>query len=352
LQLNPVTVPTRRLTMTRTGYLLCLYLVATAPLACDTRRLEPRKARQIVGKTQAEEKAKAANDQDVVAEEQALSPGTGRTVTAESAASRTFQVHSIGGSVLEVSVPSNGDVEELSSRISSIGSHGMLFHLISQDGTVLGDLAAPLPTECKLNIIKENPSPLFEAAQKVLQQATWPQASGTADLQSLRLGKCCKLGEFEDEGMNDVLKFFEDMDRDNEDPKYTVFQMTLIDGSDTCKHLIGVINTGSADANTGMWGEIYLRPEFKTVANIRDAGNDGDSEWEITDSTWYVPPSVALPKCGNDMTGGNRGRSPLKIHLSHALEIAYDGESTYVEGDGSPKSSFYEDEDKDEDEDE
>jgi len=253
------------------------------------------------------------------------------TGTAESAASRTFQVHSIGGSVLEVSVPSNGDVDELSSRISSIGSHGMLFHLISRDGTVLGDLAGPLPTECKLNIIKENPSPLFEAAQTVLHQATWPQTRGTTDhLESLRLGKCCQLGEFEDEGMNDVLEFFEGMSFDsvfesmkNADPNYTVFQMTLIDGSDKCKHLIGVINTGFPDANTGMWGEIYLRPEFKTVGNIRDVGTDSESVWEITDSTWYVPPSVALPECKNRMTGGNHASSPLEIHLSHALEIAY-----------------------------
>merc|ERR1712060_763778 len=81
----------------------------------------------------------------------------------------------------------------------------------------------------------------------------------------------------------------------------------------------GVINEGDGDANTGMWGSVYLRPGLQEVATIRSCG-DTESEWTIKDDTWYTAPSAPLPDCGDDgLCGGGNATTPLSKHLAHAL---------------------------------
>merc|ERR1712224_860744 len=91
------------------------------------------------------------------------------------------------------------------------------------------------------------------------------------------------------------------MEDDYDSCEYTVLEMTLIDGKDQHARLIGVINDGDADCNSGFWGAIYLRPTFKEVGSIVSSG-DTESTWEITDDTWYTQPSPALRRCGNELS--------------------------------------------------
>lgn len=236
---------------------------------------------------------------------------------------RVFKVQSLGGTGFEVSVPSKSTVEDLSSQVGSVGSCGVLFHLISEDGTMLDDPSGPLPSGSTMSVVKENPEPLCKAAQMVLNAAVWVQGNGRHEnLALLHLGKCCCFGKFPTKEWKDDPRMADFMEYNNfELGEYNIYQLTLVDGAGKYKELIGVINTGDADCNSGFWGSVYLRPEFKEVGGIFSRG-DSESKWEITDGSWYIAPSSALPQCENELTGGVNASTPLETHLAHALKIA------------------------------
>jgi len=114
--------------------------------------------------------------------------------------------------------------------------------------------------------------------------------------------------------------------------KYYVLEMTLIDGKDDHLRLLGIINTGDADCNTGYWGSVYTRPDFKEIATLE--GDTNSSHWNTDDTvdtvdSCYTAPSPALPKCNNPdqgpLLGGQSAESPFEVHLSHALGLALCG---------------------------
>merc|ERR1712150_136414 len=107
---------------------------------------------------------------------------------------------------------------------------------------------------------------------------------------------------------------------------YMVLQMTIVDGDDKHIRLFGVINEGCADANTGMWGSVYLRPSMEKVADIRSCG-DTESKWETASGFEYKDPVPPLPTEQNDdnnsLAGGaENADTPLRLHLAYSLESA------------------------------
>merc|ERR1711972_774139 len=97
--------------------------------------------------------------------------------------------------------------------------------------------------------------------------------------------------------------------------------MTLIDGKEKPLKMIGVINSGDADCNSGFWGSVYLRPDFIEIGGIISSG-DTESTWEIKDGSWYAAPEPPILRNRNDLCGGRNSKSPLETHLSHALAAA------------------------------
>jgi len=244
----------------------------------------------------------------------------------EGAAPRTFAAQTLGGTGFEVTVPSDCRAERLVEELAQADKPGMLFHLVAEDGSILDDMSAPLPAGRRLTVVVENPSPLCGAAQEVLRKAGRPEARGDAEtLARFRLGRCGRIGDFpsaewkEDPRMEDCMSY-----HDYELGRYEVLELTLIDGEGKHRRLVGVINSGDADCNTGFWGSVYLRPGFEEVGGILSYG-DTESKWEIQDSSWYTAPSTPLEPCKGDLVGGPEAETPLETHLAHALAMAYYG---------------------------
>lgn len=236
---------------------------------------------------------------------------------------RTFQASTLGGRAFAVSVPGGSTVGDLWEECSRAGGLGALFALVPEGGP---GLSAALPAGSHLSIVAEKPeSTVCEAACKVLREATAGVGRGSAEeLRQCCLGRCRYLGAFptklwtEDPRMAEFMK-----SHDYGFCEYEVLELTLIDGADRHHQLIGVINAGSADFNSGHWGSIYLRPSFQEVGGILSYG-DTASKWDITDASWYKDPA-RVPPCKSKLLGGWNAETRLENHLSCALSMAYWG---------------------------
>jgi len=197
-----------------------------------------------------------------------------------------------------------------------------------EEGDTL-DANGVLP-DAKLFCIVEDPSTLCAAALSVLKNETahrnlWRyESSGDRPeiRERLHLGTCRRLGEFPTQEWKEDPRMADFMEYHNYSfCRYNVLELTIIDGSGQPARLLGVINDGDADCNSGFWGSVYLRPSFTEIGGIVSSG-DTESSWEINDAAWYVEPSPPLPKNRNDLCGGSNAESPLETHLSHALAAA------------------------------
>merc|ERR1711879_717050 len=171
---------------------------------------------------------------------------------------------------------------------------------------------------------------LCEAAEKVLKSSGGKKPEADTEemrqkKEALRLGTCRELGDFPSSEWKDDARmpdFMWDGEHFNDMGKYYVLDLTLIDGNDEQKKLIGVINGGDADANSGVWGSVYLMPGFEEIGGIISTDEDSVSKWEISDASWYTPPATPLPRNRLGLCGGPDSTSPLETHLSHALTVA------------------------------
>jgi len=252
----------------------------------------------------------------------------------EDATIRTFKVTTLGGEDFEVKIPARGNVGDLETEVAKSRGLGLCFTLVGPDNQQLNDISAPLPELNEISCHVENPSELCAAAQKVLQGALPEGKECPEQREALHLGRCRTLGEsfagskwkkgFIDSDFLDA-----EVDSGDETDSeidmfgdYDVYEFTLIDGDDKCHRLIGVINSGSADANTGMWGSVYLRPGFQEVGKIVATGGS-ESTWSSKAGAWYKDPSTPLKRCENALCGGGHHAStPLCNHLAHALVCA------------------------------
>lgn len=251
---------------------------------------------------------------------------------------RTFTISTIGGEQFEVSVTSDADVGDLVAEVAFTRGLGLCFSLIGADGNILEDASAPLPQESALKVHVENTSRLPVAAQEVLEKVFKrdKHLDEPDQFREKRLGRCRKLGRFpgcqwKEGGIESAISDIEDEDETYDMyGSYIVYEFTLLDGDDNCIRLVGVINEGNADANTGMWGSVYLRPGLTEVATIRSYG-DTESVWKIKPGFDYKKPSLALPPCDFELLGGGRNaNTPEKLHLAHALQAAY-GHGSYTD---------------------
>lgn len=277
---------------------------------------------------------------------------------------RTFKVKSLGGEVVEVKIPGRSDVGALEAAVAKEKGLGLCFTLIDADGQQLNNISAPLPMVSEVSCQVENPFALCKAAQEVLKKAK-PHGKEDADLVAdLRLGRCRTLGgpfsgsRWKKGGIDSAISDIEVDSGDETDEEidmygsYDVYELTIIDGNDKRHRLIGVINGGDADANTGMWGSVYLRPAFQEVGKLRSNG-DCESVWTFEDdASWYKdPPFPGFAECGNRICGGGENaKTPLQHHLAHALEKAFDkmgGAMTDDDSDEQKDDADVEDENQD-----
>eukprot|EP00401_Gymnodinium_catenatum_P044989 CAMPEP_0117577808 /NCGR_PEP_ID=MMETSP0784-20121206/63629_1 /TAXON_ID=39447 /ORGANISM="" /LENGTH=215 /DNA_ID=CAMNT_0005377353 /DNA_START=310 /DNA_END=953 /DNA_ORIENTATION=+ len=206
-----------------------------------------------------------------------------------------------------------GDVEEELARRWSLG---LCFHLVGQDGQRFDNPSEAVPGNLALHCVSEDLTSLCPPAQRILEAAAPEALPESQDmLGRFRLGRCRELGSFptpewkEDPRMPDFVEY-----HDFKIGFYRVCELMLIDGNNKRARLVGVINDGDADCNTGLWGPIYLRPSLREVGAIRSSG-DTESEWEIADGSWYTAPAAALPPCKSDLAGGPSAKTPLETHL-------------------------------------
>jgi len=238
---------------------------------------------------------------------------------------RQFKVKMLGGSELEVAVRADGNVTDLEVQVAKAMGLGLCFRLVATDEQI-SQASESLPAGNGITCIVENPSALCAAAQKALLQA--PQKWDPTELKKLAdigLGRCRTVGSFDTAQFKEdpyMPKFMhEHFEFGTDIGRYYVIEFSLIDGAKKCHQLIGVINEGDADCNSGFWGPVYLRPEFKRVGGLISWG-DGESKWKISDRSWYHDADTGLFSCGNEWCGGPQARTPLTEHLAHALQIA------------------------------
>eukprot|EP00405_Crypthecodinium_cohnii_P016189 CAMPEP_0206452890 /NCGR_PEP_ID=MMETSP0324_2-20121206/20212_1 /ASSEMBLY_ACC=CAM_ASM_000836 /TAXON_ID=2866 /ORGANISM="Crypthecodinium cohnii, Strain Seligo" /LENGTH=264 /DNA_ID=CAMNT_0053923061 /DNA_START=49 /DNA_END=843 /DNA_ORIENTATION=+ len=242
--------------------------------------------------------------------------------------SRIFSIATVGGSSFEVTVPLTGRVEDL---YNECGKHDLIknpfFTLATEDHSILDCLSAPLPEATSLTLILESfENVACESARKILESA--PVAGESAcpsDFsEKAQLGLCRDLGkfptkDFKNDPRMDECASYHDFDLG----EYRVVQATLVDGLGKYRSLVGVINLGDGDCNTGMWGPLYLRPDFREVGGLKSSG-DTESQIALTDSSWYEAPAN-YPKSGGAILlgGGENASSTLERHLALALTGAF-----------------------------
>lgn len=296
---------------------------------------------------------------------------------------RQFKVKTVGGSEREIVVPGDANITYLEAQVAQAMGLGLCFSLATmgeeKPSTPLplagqrlarkprrkatpadekfAQAPAALPIADDITCIIENPSSLCVAAQEVLKRVR-PKVLNSKDFKELAetgLGRCRTLGSLktaqfkEDPYMPEWMAYH--LEDDMDIGKYDVVELELIDGAKKCHKLVGVINDGDADCNSGLWGPIYLRPSFKMVGGITSSG-DTESEWKISDSSWYVEDAMATYPCGHHLCGGPQAFAPvafspspwcpfgpfqsradgeghvdespssLKQHLAHALSVA------------------------------
>lgn len=244
---------------------------------------------------------------------------------------RTFRVRTSGGlsaadgEQFEVQVLADSNVGLLEEEISRKCKVGFCVSLFAGD-QMLCDTSACLPAVEELTAIPESLAELCPAARRVLERSFRSGLEDPEALQRLRLGRCRCLGKFPGSqwkrgGIQSAISDIESGDGDDRYDmygSYSVYELTLVMEGEKRARLIGVVNEGNFDANTGMWGSVYLRPGLREVATIRSSG-DSESVWSIKRDSWYTPPVVPLPACEWNMV---RASTPLKRHLTHALECA------------------------------
>lgn len=260
----------------------------------------------------------------------------------EDAKVRTFNVTTLGGEEFEVNISAQGNVGDLETEVAKSRGLGLCFTLIGPNNQQLNDISAPLPDGNEISCHVENPSELCAAARKVLNDALPEGKECPEEREVLRLGRCRKLGEsfpgskWKKGGIDSAISHAEVDSGDETNSEidmygdYDVYEFTLIDGDDKCHRLIGIINGGDADANTGMWGSVYLRPGFQEVGKILSTG-DCQSRWSSKAGAWYNDPSTPLKQCNVALFGGHHASTPLCNHLAHALESATQSSGTYYE---------------------
>lgn len=244
---------------------------------------------------------------------------------AEAGAARTFTTKTLGGSQSEVSLPGSADVGDLEAAVAKATGVGFCFSLLDASGKQLDDISAPLPADAELHLHVENASELCAAAQRVLKSTFRRGTEDPEKLSTLRLGSCRTLGSFPGSEWKEggIESAISDIESDDETydmyGSYDVCEFTLLDADGKRLRLVGVINNGDADSNTGMWGSVYLRPALQEVGTIRSHG-DSESVWSFEDAAWYKAPSAPLPRCVDTLRGGGRNATtPLHTHLAHAL---------------------------------
>jgi hypothetical protein len=206
---------------------------------------------------------------------------------------RQYKVNTMGGATVDVTVPSAGNVADLEMQVASAMRLGFCFSLLVADEK-LDQPSASLPDGDDITCVVENPSSLSAAiSQKVVNAA--PTRWGPEELKKLakaHLGRCRTVDTFEttlfkeDPYMPDFIREHIEDDIGLEMGIYCVLELEIIDGASTCHKLIGVINEGDSDCNSGYWGPVYLRPSFKQVGGLLSCG-DCESEWKISDSSWF-----------------------------------------------------------------
>jgi len=95
-----------------------------------------------------------------------------------------------------------------------------------------------------------------------------------------------------------------------------------------------------------MFGSIYLRPNFQEIGKLHNKGSDGlgsgSSEWRFEDQSWYEDHATPLPSCESERCGGGeRAKTPLQMHLAHALSIATESGLNDVDHFGGDQSEDY-----------
>lgn len=232
----------------------------------------------------------------------------------------------VGGETFTVSVATACNIGDVENKIREVQGLGTLFYLVDESGTILGDACASLPPSDQLSCIMDDPSPLCTAAQNLLKTAMPKTVKcDPCKLQELHLGAPMCYGSFSTREWKDDSRMANFMEyHDYNFCDYHVWEMILIDGQGKQIKLLGVINDGDADCNSGMWGSIYLRPGFKEIGGIKSTG-DTESTIDITDDTWYTAPDPPLRPCKDEFCGGRHAKTPPEIHIAHAIRFAYRG---------------------------
>lgn len=256
---------------------------------------------------------------------------------------RQYKVRMIGGAAVDVTVLSTGNVADLEVQVASMMRLGFCFSLLVADEK-LGQPLASLPDGDDITCVVESPSSLSAAiAQRVVNAA--PKRWGPEELKNLakaHLGRCRTVGTFEttllkeDSYIPDFIREHIEDDLGMEMGRYYVLELEIIDGASKCHKLLGVINEGDADCNTGYWGPVYLRPSFKQVGGLVSCG-DCESEWKISDNSWYNDTNADSDAYGfgatfgaNALCGGSNACTTLQHRLAKAVEVAIFGRKAHL----------------------